>query len=148
MADPVYGSLREKIAAETLARKADYVKFEAALKLAYLNGSSAASESVPTPMVVEQHANPLNDASPVVRAWHVPDGVCGFGWVTVTPGTSRFAKWLVKTGHARKAYGGGVSIWSKAQTQSLTRNEAWAGAVATVLRSELGVEARADSRID
>jgi hypothetical protein len=36
-----------------------------------------------TPMTVQQHASPFNDASPVVKSWHVPEGPCGFAWVHI-----------------------------------------------------------------
>lgn len=46
----------------------------------------------PTPMLVAQHESPLNDSSPIKQTWAVPDGVCGFAWVSFK-GTEPFAKW-------------------------------------------------------
>jgi hypothetical protein len=135
-----FGSLREKIAFESAQRKADYVTYAAVVERAYAAGAKAAEAVTPVPMTVTDTGS--------LQQWHVAEGVCGFGWVTVTPGTSRFARWLTKCMKAQKAYRGGVSLWSPLRTQSLARNEAWADAFATVLRNELGVTAYGHSRID
>lgn len=133
-----YGSLREKIAAESKARKAKYAAFEAAFEKAVEAGKAAGLAKVPQPMMVSEHANPLNDASPVKRAWLVESGVCGFAWVSVSPGNSSFAKWLVKSKLARKSYYGGVEISVSDFGQSMERKEACASAMAEVLKAELG----------
>lgn len=143
-----YASLREKIAAESKARKARYGEFEAAYAKAYAAGKAAGEAALPTPMVVSEHVNPLDDNSAVKRAWYVSEGACGFAWVTVAPGTSSFAKWLVKGKRARKAYRGGVEIWIGEFGQSVDRKSAMAGKMAEVLREELGIEAYAGSRLD
>jgi hypothetical protein len=149
-----YGSLREKIAAESKARKERYAGFEAAYEKARKAGIAAGEAAKPRTMVVTQHANPANDASPAVQQWIEPEGMCGFAWVKVTPGSSSFAKWLVKNKIARKAYGGGVDIWISAFGQSVERKEACARAMAKVLVEELsemgfqGVNVYADSRLD
>src|SRR5262245_61893810 len=101
-----YGSLREKIAAESAERKVRYAKFEAAYAKAVAAGKAAGEKAEVVPMIVREHENPMNDASPVKNEWFVGDGVCGFAWVTVSPGNSSFAKWLVKNKLAGKAYGG------------------------------------------
>lgn len=73
---------------------------------------------------------------------------CGFAWVTIRPGTSRFARFLKKNNYARTAYGGGVSIWCNYRnTQSVGLLEAMARGIADVLR-EAGIEAYASSRLD
>lgn len=73
---------------------------------------------------------------------------CGFAWVTIRPGTSRFARFLKKNDYASAAYGGGVSIWcSYRSTQSVGLREAVARGIADVLR-EAGIEAYASSRLD
>ena len=145
---PQYGSLREKIAAESVERKARYAKFQAAYDKAAAAGQAAGEAAKPAAMVVTQHANPLNDNSPAVAQWLAPEGACGFAWVKVTPGNSSFAKWLVKNKLARKAYYGGVEISIKAFGQSIERKEACASAMAKVLVEELGISAYADSRLD
>jgi hypothetical protein len=111
-------------------------KFEAILNAAFAAGAAKAAEAVPVPMVV-------SDAG---HAWHVADGVCGFGWVSF-PGNNAFGRWAKMTGHARSNYPKGLRISSKLMTQSLVRNEAWAEGAAEVLRA-YGVDAQAHSRID
>jgi hypothetical protein len=148
MSECKYGSLREKIAAEGKARKARYAEFEAVYNEANRAGFAAAEAMKPRAMVVASHSNPLDDSSPVEKAWYVADGVCGFAWVTIYPGNSSFAKWAVKNGVAKKAYRGGVSIWISAHNQSMERKEAHARKLADVLREKLGVKAYAESRMD
>lgn len=146
-----YGSLREKIAAEKVARKAKYGAFEAAYAKAAEAGRAAGEAKVPQPMLVVQPSNPLNDNSVPKAMWHAPEGMCGFAWVNVSPGNSSFAKWLVKNKLARKAYGGGVDIWISAFNQSVERKEACAQAMASVLKAELGeskLSIYASSRLD
>jgi hypothetical protein len=146
-----YGSLREKIAAEKVARVAKYGAFEAAYAKAAEAGRAAGEAKVPRAMMVSQPSNPLDANSLPKAMWHVPEGVCGFAWVNVSPGNSSFAKWLVKNKLARKAYGGGVDIWISAFNQSMERKEACAQAMASVLKAELGeskLSIYASSRLD
>lgn len=143
-----YGSLREKIAAESKARKERYANFEAVYNEANRAGFAAAEAMTPRAMVVASRSNPLDDSSPVEKAWYVADGVCGFAWVKIVPGSSSFAKWLVKNKLAKSSYGGGVSIWISAHNQSMERKEAHARVIAEMLRAKLGVKAYAESRMD
>lgn len=144
-----YGSLREKIAAEKAERQGRYAQFETAFAEAYEAGCKAGQACTPRAMIVAQHANPLNDASSVRQAWHVPEGVCGFAWVKVAKGNSAFARWLMKTGKARKSYYGGVEINVREYGQSMERKEAHARAMAKALVEKLPeVQAYADSRMD
>ena len=115
--------------------------------LAHAAGLAAAQRMNPTPMVVAEHVSPLDDSSPIQRAYYVPDGVCGFAWIVIKPGTCSFARWLVKNGHAKRHYYGGVSVWVGDFNQSLERKEAYATAFANALRLN-GVKAHADSRMD
>ena len=118
-------------------------------KKAGITGDTAAMAVVPTPMCVVQRADPLDDASPIVKRYApVMDGVCGFAWVIVKPGNSKFANWLKKTGIALSdSYYGGVSVWVNTFGQSMTRKEAYAQAFAKVL-NENGIRAFAMSRMD
>lgn len=143
-----YGSLREKIAAESAARKAKYAAFEAAYAKAAAAGKAAGEAAKPRAMIVQQRASPFNDNSAVLQEWHEPEGMCGFAWVNVSPGNSPFANWLKKNKLASKAYHGGVDIWISAFDQSVERKEACANAMAKVLVEELGVKAYASSRLD
>ena len=145
---PEYGSLREKIAAESVARKAKYAAFEAAYAKAAAAGQAAGEAAKPRAMMVVQPSDPLNDNSVPKAMWHVPEGACGFAWVNVNPGNCAFANWLKKNKLASKAYGGGVQIWISAFGQSVERKEACANAMAEVLRAELGIKAYAGSRLD
>jgi len=110
-------------------------------------GMIAGAKALPTPMTVQQHASPFNDNSPVVKEWHVPEGACGFAWVTIRPGTCSFAKWLKKNDLASVAYGGGMQVWVHQFNQSVERKEAYAHAFAEVLRLH-GIKAYAGSRLD
>ncbi len=110
-------------------------------------GVRAGRAHTPTPMVVTQHCDPFNDHSPVVFRDVVSDGACGFAWVKVMPGNSRFARWLVRNSLAVKSYDGGVDIRIHDHGQSLERKEAHARAMRDVLRAA-GIECYMDSRMD
>jgi hypothetical protein len=122
-------------------------EFAAIFAKAYAAGLAAGNAVTPIPMLVQEHANPLNDASPVKKSWVVPDGVCGFAWVVIKPATTAFAKWLKATGKASAAYGGGLQVWVGEFNQSLTKKEAFAGAFARVL-TDAGFKAYSQSRMD
>ena len=132
----------------TTSPKGTKTQWAALYKRAHEAGMKAGKEVVPTPMVVQQRANPFDDTSPVVKTYEpVMGGVCGFAWVVVTPGTSSFARWLTKTGKGSKHYYGGTSIWVGEFGQSMTRKEAYAQAFAKVLR-DAGIDAYSGSRMD
>jgi hypothetical protein len=133
------------------AERADrYAGFADLFARAEAAGEAALVAAVPEPMVVQQRSEAFNDNSPVVQSWYVPEGVCGFGWVTITPGTSSAARWAVKNAGFRKAYGGGVQLWISAGGQSYDRKAAYAEAYADVLRAGLpaGTHAYAGGRLD
>lgn len=110
-------------------------------------GLAAGEAMTPTPMVVRQHASPLDDASPVTKSWFVSEGPCGFAWITLRPGTSPAARFAKKALGARKGYHGGMEIWVGEFGQSIARKEAFARAFADVL-TEAGFTAYAGSRMD
>lgn len=110
-------------------------------------GAEAGDACVPTPMIVAEHANMLDDSSPIVKAYHVPSGVCGFAGVNVIPGNSSFARWAVKHAGFRKAYRGGVTWNVSAYGQSYDQKTAFAQAAAEVLR-QAGLKAYVDARLD
>lgn len=143
----MYPSLRHKIAAEKAEREARYSQFKALYQRAWEAGLEAGKAYSPTPMVVQQHSNPLSDTSPVVRSWRVPDGPCGFAGVVINPGTSSFARWLAKHKLADKWYWGGIYIPVMAHGQSLQRKEAHANAMADILK-EAGIRCYTTSRMD
>lgn len=114
---------------------------------AHLAGNAAVTTTTVTPMIVQQVANPLNDKSQVIKEYFVSDGVCGFASVNVKPANSKFAKFLVAHGLARKTYTGGVSMSVHQFNQSLTKKEAYACAFANVL-NEHGIKAHVEFRMD
>lgn len=130
----------------------------AVLKRAEEAAEAAWQRCVPEPMVVVERADPLDDASPIVRRYEpVMDGLCGFGWVRIAGNTS-----LARTAKARygeagehrhpvayvsKGYPTGLHITPAHRSQSYERKRAWAGAFASVLR-DAGFEAYADGRLD
>lgn len=114
---------------------------------AYLAGRNAANSTVPTPMIVEQHAHPLDDSSPVIYREVVNQGPCGFAWVRVKPGNSSFARWAVKEGLARSSSEGGVVFWIGEHGQSYELKSAHAGAMSKRLR-DIGIDAMPGSRLD
>lgn len=119
------------------------VVWEAAVKA----GRAAGDKCRPTPMMVTQHANVLNDNSPAVKTWRVDSGVCGFAWVVIKPGTSSFARWLIKHKLAGKHYYGGVSIWVSEYGQSMERKIAYARAMSEYL-NKVGIRAYPGDRMD
>jgi hypothetical protein len=161
MAEYEYGSLREKIAAEGAERRERYEKFAALWQKAQEAGRAAALATIPQPMVVGQHASPLDDSSPV-RTLYVPDqamanyartvhpdaeiivdrglneGVCGFGWISVRPGNSSFAQWAKKNaGFNSGGSSMGTYYWVGDYNQSYERKVAHARAAAKVLSDGL-----------
>ncbi len=118
-----------------IEKVADFEKiYMAAHKLAY----EAASNHRPTPMIVEQHLNSFDDGSPVVQSWKVDGGVCGFAWVSIKPGTSKFARWLKENEIGQTdSYRGGVCIWVHDFGQSMECKEKYAGILANELYKAL-----------
>ena len=109
-------------------------------------GVRAVERATVVPMVVQQRADPINDSSPVVQQYMVPDGVCGFAWVKFK-GNTAWGRYAKKNLKARPAYPTGLQINISAYNQSMQKKEAYATAYAAVLR-EAGVDAWADSRLD
>lgn len=118
-------------------------------KLACEAGHAAATKHQPTPMVVQAHANQLDDASPVVQEWVVDSGVCGFAWIKIRPARGKFVQWCKQQGIGRvDSYAGGFTIWIGDYGQSYERKMAFAEAAAKVLREVGGLKAYADGRLD
>lgn len=133
-----------KSAAEKEEREA---KHKALYDKGVAAGLAAMAACNPTPMVVQRHASPLDDSSPVVQEWFVPQGPCGFAWVTIFPANSSFAIWLKKNTGAGKAYHGGMQIWVEGGGQSVQLKMAYAHAMAKVFQ-EAGIKAYAGDRLD
>jgi len=133
-----FKTLREKIAAEKIEREKRYSRFEELFSTAWQMGENAANSCVPRPMLVTDSQGTLVD--------YVPEGMCGFGWVTVSGNTS-FGKWLAKHKKARKGYPKGIELPIHAYEQSYERKSAHARAMADYLLSQ-GIECWAGSRLD
>jgi len=116
-------------------------EFEALWAKAYEAGMAAGRAVNPTPMVVR-----TTGPGPA-KSWYVPDGLCGFAWVTVRPGNCKFANWAKAKDLMSTAYGGGVQYYVGEFDQSVARKEAFASAAAEVLR-EAGIRATSSSRLD
>ena len=116
---------------------------------AHQAGMVAGTGHTPEPMYLVERENPFDDNSPVIHAYEpVMDGVCGFAWVNVKPGTSRFARWIRNTNHGRSDdYYGGTTVWVRYFNQSYERKLAYAEAFAEVLK-EAGIRAYAHGRLD
>lgn len=151
-----YATLREKIAAEKQERLARYESFAAAVAKAAQAAEDAAKATVPTPMIVQQHASPLDDRSPVIKEWRVDGGPCGYATIYVRPATCSFARWAVKSGLGRVSrYHGGVALsvypqFSKSSPlcQSYEVNTAYANAYAKALEDALGLSLYVHSYLD
>ncbi len=124
--------------------------FQQILDEAIAAGMAAGQRKTPIPMVVEQHSSPLDDNSPVEQQWTVPDGVCGFAWVRITPATCSFVKFLKsKNMGSYSDYQGGWIIWVQEFNQSYERKMAYADAFAGVIQHYIkGVSCYASGRLD
>ena len=138
--------------------KLSNAEMKALLARAGAAGEQAFRAAIPAPMVVYTPKNMMaslmggddGGPDPSKPVDIVNEGVCGTAWVNIKPGGSRFARWLVKEGYGRSdSYRGGISlslyrVCGDRGSQSLTRWEAAAHAVAEVLR-EAGITAYAQS---
>jgi hypothetical protein len=143
----------EMISKQKEEKDNDYQLFQDAWDEALKAGHKAATECEVVPMVVQQHKNMLDDNSPVEQSWVVEGGVCGFAWLSIKPGNSRFANWAKKNieGCRSDSYEGGVCYWIHDYGQSMTRKESFARAMSKVLRERLDnpkVRISARSRMD
>jgi hypothetical protein len=138
--------------------KQDWAKLFAAAVHA---GEEAVKECVPTPMVVVERANPLDDSSAIVKQYEpVLDGVCGFASILIRPGNHSFVNFLKKMTEndmrnfglwGGKHYHGGYSLSVMGYNQSYEKKSAYARAFAKVLTDAIQDEkfmAYAESRLD
>jgi len=120
--------------------------FASIMASAIVTGRTAAEAAQVQPMTVVEADVLTGQPLPNAMRYHVPDGVCGFAWVSFK-GNTAFGRWAKKTGKARPAYGGGLQYWVADYNQSMQRKEAHANAMAEALRAS-GIEAYANSRMD
>jgi len=114
-------------------------------------GKLALMACVPDPMIV----TPVDLRGCMIGpSDFIPDGVCGFAWVSIRPASPSgrtdcpFVAWLRKNGIGRyDSYEKAWSIWVNHGNQSMTKKEAYAEAFASVLTA-YGISAYAGSRMD
>lgn len=118
----------------------DIAVFDRTLELAKQAGMEAHEKAIPRGMTVVNNQTGQH--------YHVPEGMCGFAWVTVygVKGNTRLGKHMLKNGFTR-AYQGGLQFWVSTMSQSVERKEAYAASFAKVLR-DAGLTAYPDSRLD
>ena len=120
---------------------------EAIYAEARLAGITAGNNAKPIPMAVCS-ADPITGA-PIAVIDIVPDGVCGFAWVSMkmnTPENRKFISWAKKQNLISKTHDG-FWIWVNEYNQSMTRKEAYADAFVKVLQNH-GIKCYANSRMD
>lgn len=118
------------------------------LNEAHTAGMVALNQARPTPMVVGSETRFMSgDIDYNKPTYFVEGGVCGFAWVHINKGQTKFVNQLKKLGIGRKSYYGGYDIWVYEGGQSMERKMAYANAYAQVLRS-YGIECYGDSRMD
>ena len=122
------------------------VDFQTIYNMADKAGKEAAEKCIPTPMVVTEHSNPLDDNSNVVKQHFVPDGICGFSSIKFAGNTS-WAKWVIKNNLAKKSYNKGYYIPVFDYNQSMELKSAYSNAFVKVLNQN-GIKAYSESRID
>lgn len=116
---------------------------------AHVAGLKAVKTVTPTPMVVGSPTNLFgNDIDYSKKTYFVEGGVCGFAWIIIKPGTSKFAKWMKENGYAHtNSYEGGISMWVSDFGQSYERKMAYARAFADSL-TDAGIKAYSNGRLD
>jgi hypothetical protein len=135
------------------------------IKKAEAEGERAMQELIDSnrvkPMIVQQHANVMDDSSEVTEQWVVPGGPCGFAAIRVkcTNGPSRkFINQLKKAGlagdvnshcewHKSDYYGGFMKSFTLIGGQSLAYKTAYANAYAEVLE-QAGINTWVWTRMD
>lgn len=104
---------------------------------AHQAGLAAMQVTVPTPELVAEHANVLDDTSPIVKAY-VMRGACGFAWVEIGPANCAFANWIKKNSsilplRVSAGYYGGLTLNVMLGGQSVELKYAYAVAFAAFL---------------
>ena len=122
----------------------------------WIQGMSILAEAAymaakPSAMVVYESVGLSDAPKPDGASWYVADGACGFAWITITPATCSFARWLAKNEIGYKAYAGGWQIpmhfFIGQIGQSIERAEAAAYACSQFLRDQ-GIKTHSTSRMD
>jgi len=137
-------SNKKRVAKEKAATNKEFV---AIFEEADTEGLKAGTEITPRPMVVEAHADMLDDNSPVVYSECVNEGLCGFAWVIVESNCA-FSRWLkaMELG-TYDSYYSGTMVYCHHFNQSVERKEKWAHKFVEVL-NKYGIKAYGQSRLD
>ena len=143
MTTTTYNSLREKIAAESAARRTRDAQFANLWIQANDEARFRVAGIAVKPMIVVGN----NHATGEQERYFVEDGVCGFAYIKIAPATHTFARWLKKRGIGHRSYYGGWEISIREYGQSMQRKEEHARVVAELL-VENGVPATHYSRMD
>ena len=134
----------------TKQRQSRAASFEGLIMAAEAAGDAAAQACRPRPIIIGSPKDGIfgNEIDYSKTTYYESDGLCGFAWINIKPGTSAFARHLRASGRARADYYyGGVTVWVSGYNQSVERKEAYARAYAKVL-SDAGITATSDSRLD
>ncbi len=133
----------EVVSAQTEERQKRYKVYETAFKKAFQEASNTGENHVPTPMVVTERINPLDNESPLKNVYEpISDGVCGFAWIVIYPGTSSLAKYAKKYQGFAPHYYGGVALNVRKYGQSYERKTMFAHTFVETLTKELGEYAK------
>lgn len=84
-------------------------KYARIYQLCVESADRAANACKPTPMIVAQHANVLDDRSPIKKTWIVSGGICGIVIIKL-PLNHPFSRYLVASKRAYKSEQGGVVV--------------------------------------
>ena len=134
-----YATLKEKIAAQKIARIERDAAFTDIWRDAWEAGHKAGAAHKPRVMTVTDRQGNIIET--------VNEGACGFAWVTVRGANKGFGHWLIKQGLAKVGYTGGAQVWISNYNQSYERKAAHAYAMAEALRAN-GIKAYSDGRLD
>ncbi len=112
---------------------------------------SATTDLTQVKIVLHQAKQAAEQAAVTAYAQIGERDACGFAWVTVykVRSNSKLGKVLAEAGFS-KSYTGGLQLWNPSGhgTQSIGVKEAGAIVYAGYLKSQLGLEAYAGSRLD
>jgi hypothetical protein len=144
-ADKARAAWKDMIHEAAAAKEQTLQRFAELWGAAQQAGAMAGAACVPTPMLVGSPSTPLgNDIDPTQPTYLVPDGVCGFASIMVSPANCQFANWLRKRERERRCdydpysnYHKAVMVSVHEYGQSMTRKEAYARAVVDFLNKHL-----------
>lgn len=122
-------------------------EFERIWRVADEAARAAVAASSPTPMVVEQRANVLDDTSPVLKSWYVEGGMCGFAYIR-SKGNTPFGRWFKRAKGATKWYPGGLAISIHDFGQSYERKDTYARTFVRTLAAHGIEDVWMESRLD